>query len=277
MTKSDKIELSEGFENYFYLERNEILFSSDEETSKGLYMKINLEDFSVDLDEFSLEYKNINYSESDEFIVSEELQLSKFKIVDSDGNLKYNLFIKNDINMNISDNLYELINKYSKGNKKHLLIPLTAFEEGDVLFSVDINNAELTKTLNLVKDLFEKEGHLGCNTIDELVQKMNDLLTDGKIYANIVHCELLIRNLIRSCEDRFKFPNLEKGEEYQIYTVKKALMHHPAPFISLGFERIKEQIKGTLLFKKHGASIFDDLFREAYKEKFDLSEKELIA
>ena len=241
-------------------------------------MKININDFNVDLDEFSLEYKNINYDSSDEeFVVAEELQLSKFDIVDSNGVFKNMIYEKNNINMNVSDTLYELIMKYVKGNKKKILIPLTAFEEGDVLFNVDVNNAELTKTLNLVKDLFEKEDHLGCNTIDELVQKMNDLLTEGKIYANIVHCEILVRNLIRSKNDEFKFPNLEKGEEYNIYTIKKALMHHPSPIISLGFERIKEQIKGTLLFKKHGSSIFDDLFREAYKEKFDLSDKEIIS
>ena len=61
------------------------------------------------------------------------------------------LFIENDIYMNISDSLYELIQKYSKGHKKKILIPLSAIEENDTLFTVDINNAELTKTLNLVK------------------------------------------------------------------------------------------------------------------------------
>ena len=277
-TKSDKIILSKGFEDYFELDGNQLIFTKDENECKNLYIKMNLDDFNVDLDEFSLEYQNINSNNNDDdFVVAEELQINKFYITDEDGSNIDKLFIENDIYMNISDSLYELIQKYSKGHKKKILIPLSAIEENDTLFTVDINNAELTKTLNLVKDLFEKKDHLGCKTIDEMVQRLVDLLIEGKIYSNIVHCEILVRNLIRSVNDEFKFPDLEKGEEYEILTVKKALMNHPSPLLSLGFERIKEQIKGTLLFKKHGNSIFDNLFKEAYKKHYDLKEKDFVA
>ena len=277
MTKSDKIHFKKGFEKYFDLDRNEIIFHMDNSESKNLYIRMNRDDFNVELDEFSLEYKDINYSGDDEYVVSEELQISKFQICNNEKTVIDNIEAENEVMMNVTDYMYDLINRYSKGNKKNIYIPLSAIDENETVFSIDINNAELTKTLNLVKDLFEKSDHLGCHTIDEIENKMNELLVKGKIYANIIHCEVLIRNLIRSVNNEFEFPDLENGEEYEIYTVKKALMHHKSPLLSLGFERIKEQIKGTLLFKKHGSCIFDDLFREAYINHYDLKKKDFTS
>lgn len=177
--------------------------------------------------------------------------------------------------MNINDYLYGLIERYNK-NKKYVSIPLDNIEDDETLCSVDVNNAELTKTLNLIKDLIEKNDHLGCTTIDEMVIKMNRLLIDGKIYANIVHCEVLVRNLMRSLDDITRLPDLEKGEPYQILTLMKALMTHPSPIVSLSFERIKEQIKGTLLFRKRGCSMLDHLFREKYHRFYGIDKKDLV-
>lgn len=272
MTISKKIELCKAFEKYFILDGNQIIFDSNniDEDFSDLFIRINADDLNVNLDEYSLENRVSNESDdNDDYTIVEELTCSKFDIVDINGEVYDTIYCENDMVMNISDYLYEMIERHGK-NKRFVTIPLDNIEDEEALFSIDVNNAELTKTLNLVKDLLEKEDHLGCTTIDELIQKLNTLLIEGKIYTNIVHCEVLVKNLMRSMKKIDQYPDLENDEEYQILTVKKALMSHPSPILSLSFERIKEQIRGTLLFRKRGNSMLDGLFREAYKQSFDI-------
>lgn len=275
-TKSSKIELNESFDKYFLMDGNQILLDTVniEEDMSGLSLRINSDDLNVNLDEYSIE--NYKSDDDEDYMMTEELTCNKFDIVDETGEVIDTIFSLNDMVLNITDYLYTLIERYGK-HRKYVNIPLDNIEDEESLFSIDVNNAELTKTLNLVKDLLEKEDHLGCRTIDQLVQKLNTLLIDGKIYTNIVHCEVLCRNLMRSVNKIDKLPDLQAGEEYQLLTVKKALMTHPSPIISLSFERIKEQIKGTLLFRKRGSSMLDSLFREKYHVHFEIPKKDLVA
>ena len=284
MTNSQKIELSKIFDKYFILDGNQVIFDSNIplDEIEDLYIKISSDDLSIDLDEYSLEYASINYSnenrddEDGEFITSEELLCSKFYITDEDGQVLYTIKEKNDCMFNVTDYLYGLMkNKKYQLNSKNVLIPMRDLEE-DSLFSIDINNAELNKTLNLIKDLLEKDDHQGCQTVDELLQTFNRLLIEGGLHIQLVHMEVIIRNLIRSVTDSTRLPDYENDEPYQIYTVKKALMRHPSPLVSLSFERVKEQIKGVLLFRKRGCSMFDKLFMEKYCDFYDLDKKDLV-
>lgn len=282
MTKSQKIELGEDFDKYFILDGNQIIFDSntDYEEVEDLYIRVCSDDLSVDLDEYSLEYASNNYSEDvedGEFITSEELLCSKFYITDEDGEVLYEIKEKNDSVFTVTDYMYKLMqNSKYQINKKNVLIPMRDLEE-DSLFSIDINNAELNKTLNLMKDLLEKEDHQDCTTVDDLLAKFNRLLIDGGIDIHVVHMEVIIRNLMRSLEDSTRLPDYEIDEPYQIYTVKKALMRHPSPLVSIAFERVKEQIKGVLLYRKRGNSMFDKLFMEKYCDFYDFEKKDLVA
>lgn len=274
MTKSQKIEMNESFDKYFILDGNQIMLDYNNiDNIDSLYIRINADDLNIDLDEYSMDHHIMNSDEGeDDYVTIEELYCTKFDIVTEDGEIVDTIKSKNSLQLNINDYLYNLIERYNK-NKKFTMIPLSNIDDEDSLFTIDVNNAELTKTLNQVKDLLENEYHLGCTTIDELVETLNRLLIEGKIYTNIVHCEVLCRNLLRSTKDIMRFPDLESGEEYQIMTVKKALMTNPSPIVSLSFERIKEQIKGTLLFRKRGCSMFDNLFREKYHAYYDVPKK----
>lgn len=285
MTKSQKIELGGSFDEYFILDGNQIIFDSNIPLSsiEDLYIKISSDDLSIDLDEYSLEYASTNYSaensedEDGEFITSEELLCSKIYITDDEGNVIHTIKEKNDCMFNVTDYLYKLMeNKKYRLNSKNVLIPMCDLEE-DSLFSIDINNAELNKTLNLIKDLLEKDDHQGCETVDELLQKFNRLLIEGELDIQLVHMEIIIRNLVRSQTDPTRLPDYENDEPYMIYTVKKALMRHPSPLVSIAFERVKEQIKGVLLFRKRGCSMFDKLFMEKYCDFYDLDKKDLIS
>jgi hypothetical protein len=280
MTNSKKIELCDEFDKYFTLEGNVVTFDSNniDDDLSNLFIRIHEDDLNVNLDEYSLD----NHIASDDddndndYTTVEELTCDKFDIVTEEGEVIDTIFCKNNMVMNISDYLYEMIERYGK-NRRSVMIPMDNIEDEEGLFSIDVNNAELTKTLNLVKDLLEKEDHLGCKTIDELIEKLNLLLIEGKIYANMVHCEVLCKNLMRSIHKIDKYPDLAAGEEYQLLTVKKALMSHPSPIVSLSFERIKEQIKGTLLFRKRGSSLLDGLFRETYMRHYDMKKEDLAS
>jgi predicted NAD-dependent protein-ADP-ribosyltransferase YbiA (DUF1768 family) len=199
MTASKKIIPCDEFDKYFILEGNQISLDTVniEDDISNLFIRIHEDDLSVNLDEYSLDNYMGDNEDDDSYTTVEELTCSKFDIVTDENELIDTIYCKNDMVMNISNYLYEMIERHGK-NRKVVLIPLDSIEDEEALFSVDVNNAELTKTLNLVKDLLEKEDHLGCTTIEQLIQKLNTLLIEGKIYTNLVHCEILCKNLIRS-------------------------------------------------------------------------------
>ena len=119
----------------------------------------------------------------------------------------------------------------------------------------------LFRSLNQVNKLIENEEHAGCNNITEMVALFNKLLINGKIYAHLVHAEIICRNLMRDINDITARPDLEKeNPQYQILTVKRAIMKNPSPFISISFEKVQEQFRNVATYKKRKSSVLDKLF-----------------
>ena len=153
------------------------------------------------------------------------------------------------------------------------MIPLSKInDDTDVIGTYDVSNFELTKTLNEVKGLLEREDHNGIKTIEDLVYRFNRLLIDGKIYLHLVHAEVICRNIIRNVHESTARPDFTKDKlEYNLLTVKKALMTNPSPLISLSFERVEEQLRSVLLFKKRKSSMIDRLFMLHYNDEYEIS------
>ena len=103
-----------------------------------------------------------------------------------------------------------------------------------------------------------------------MIYRFNRLLIEGKIYSHLVHTQIICRNLIRSQRNILKRPDFEKNEPYTILTVQRALMNHPSLFISLSYERVKEQFRNVLTFRKNKSSIIDKLFMLKYNQEYEL-------
>lgn len=139
------------------------------------------------------------------------------------------------------------------------------------LFEMQYINNELTKPLYDFMDLINKENKDKIEmTIDNISQKLVDLLVESDINAGVVATEIILNRLIRSEEDIYKRPNFRKKklEPYQIITVKKALMKNPSPIIGVSFESIQRQFLSSDLYEKRNAPSYMDVL---FKEKVDMS------
>lgn len=267
MTNSQKIELTPGYDEFFILDSSSLLLDKNNIFDlKNYYLCIDSNDLEADvMDE---------YDEDEEIPLSvlEELTATHCSIVTEDGELIIELKEQNGMHLKVTNYMRNLINHFEKkSDDDNILIPLNSIDENETLFEFDIANHELTKTLNQVKDLLEKKEHQGCESIEEMVGMFNRLLIDGKIYAMAIHSEIIIRNLIRNPKDITLPPNWsDKDAEYVILTVQKALMENPSPLISLSYERVEEQLRKVLTFRKFKPSIIDKLFMKKYKSYYNV-------
>lgn len=161
--------------------------------------------------------------------------------------------------------LAETLVKLVKKKKEIYEIKLSDLDNLTELFIVEIENNELTKPLYNIIGVLCKADHNNCNTIDEMVQSLVDLLIESKIAAVAVHAEVLIRPLIRDVYEVLERPNFRKyvsENDYQIMTVDSALVKNPSVLISLSAQDLKRQLKSPLTFKKKDESFLDPFFKE---------------
>lgn len=279
MTNSETLKLNRSFYNLFTMDGNHILPII--ENVNGLYMRINKHEIDMDIIDDISELDQDDISIEDFIKIAELIYISRFDIVDENGNVITTIYEKNNNKFLLSRNFIEFIDKNKTGNANYIDIDLYELsvyleEEQGFIMSIDVLNNELTKTLDLVKGLIEKENHAGSSTIEEMLYKFNRYLIDGKINTQLVHAEIIMRNLIRDSNDILQLPDFSKGGDvdYKILTLKNALMNHPSPIISLSFERINLQLKRVSTYRKHKSSLLDGLFKIKFKETYDVESEE---
>ena len=265
-TKSIKIVLSDNYEKYFILDGNGIMIDiNNDDKIENKFLTIDSRDLRVDvLDDQIDEETNIPIT------IDDQLYSSKVYITGQDPNDVYlKIEEMNGLSFEYTDYMSKLISKYDR-NKRYIQIPIQAIDENEILMEINVANSELTKTLNLVKELLEKDNHGDCDNIEDMVYRFNRLLIEGKIYSHLVHAEVICRNLMRDPNNILERPDFNKSDaSYIILTVQKALMNNPSPLISLSFERVKDQLKKVSTFTKTKPSMIDKLYMESYNHWFN--------
>jgi hypothetical protein len=233
-TKSNKIDWSDEFLEYFTVDKNTILFNEIE----SLSLVINLDNIVEDEDE-------------------ESFSINTFYI--KKGKDKKTL-IKSPISLIISDELMNLIKDYKNDNSE-AIIPLKLFDPNSIPFYIIAENNELSASLHSILELIENNDHLGCKTITEVYNKFISLLNESSINIDSVHIELIIRELIREVENQTKKPDFsqESEPEYVILRVTDAILKSPSVSVSLVFEQIKKQLMNPEIYEKDGESVLDIL------------------
>ena len=142
-----------------------------------------------------------------------------------------------------------------------------------------LNNISVnaSKTMNKLMDILDKNGVTLTMNKESILQTYNETLIDGGIDVKSVHNEILIMNQIRDADNV-----LEKVDwtiphaRYQLLTLNKALMNHPAVTITLLYNKLSLVLFTPLTFKKNGVS-FVDLFFMKSPQKFINSESTLVS
>ena len=140
------------------------------------------------------------------------------------------------------------------------------------LFEMVYINNELTKPLYDFINLTNKENKdVITMSIDDISQKLLELLIDSNINAGVVSIEIILNRLIRKEDDIYERPDFSDPdylEPYQIVTVRKALMKNKAPLIGISYENIKRQFLSRDLYeKRHEPSYIDPMFKKEVSMK----------
>ena len=248
-TVSEELKFIPRFYDFFILDANKFKLNPDLKDIKNWYLQINKDD----IDEFQDKEDNIDFN-----IFTDKFRLYNKKtkeVVDIEelNNTSEFYFYADIIGMmrNTADDKY-----------KELALD-DVEDEQDIIY-MNIENNELTRPLKLIMKLLDRKDHNGCTTIDELVNRMADLLIECGHESQLIHAETVMRSIIKSTDNILEQPKFNDpacSEDYQILTVSSALLNNPSLTVSLAFQDLGKQVVNPVTNRKFKKSSYDDLFR----------------
>ena len=253
-TDSEQIVFSGGFSTFFTFTNSEIYPNVNNNETVGdrineyaIYIDPKNTDKISEFDDDSL-YNSI-ISNGHIFIRDLKGREDDLEIymIDKDGN-------PSDREIYITKEAGEIMKKH-KG-----LIPFSMLDDDIKLFEVVIFNNELTKPLYDMMNLIGRNSSTKNETIDEVSQKMLDLMVDAGIAATATSAEMIINRMIRDVDDEYKRPDFSQKimPRYQIVSARKALDKNPSPYIGLSIQYVKSQLTSDDLYTKRYATSYED-------------------
>ena len=179
-------------------------------------------------------------------------------------------------NLNLSDWLNEYIEiKSLADNNEDIVIPVSALlEENSPLFDVGIHNDDMSERLESVIKVIDLKANTDSYTAETFLEALSDRLNNiGLDHIMSVHLEIIIMNQIRSTQDIIEMPDwsVPNQTNYQVLTLKKAVMTHPSITVAMQSENIAKMLHTPLSFRKHQASPYDLMYM-VQPQKFIKSE-----
>jgi hypothetical protein len=232
-TSSTKINWDPKFLETFSVERNMVLLASLDG-----FIVINTEDWEED--------------EEEGIFTINEFQIKQGK---------ESFPIKTEIPLIVGDELKDAVLEY-KENNGIAVVPIKILNPEGSVFTLVMENNELSASLQNILDLVESTSHLGIDDPVMIYNKFSELLEESSIQLNLVHAELILRCLIRDPNDLTHRPDFTTGEwpESVVLRVTEALLKSPSVAISLAFERVKKQFTSPETYEKDLDSVMDVFF-----------------
>ena len=259
-TNSEELVFSDDFYRFFILDSSKFKVNQDsEETFDDWIIRI----YNDDLFEFNAKEENdFNYY-TDKFYLINKKTGEEVIIKE----------LKNGLDMYIYGDVYQMFKKSKDKTIDAIELPLTAVADDDTYLAiVVIENNELTRPLKNIMRLLDRKDHYDCETIDDLLNKMSDLLIECGHKLDLVHAECIMRTIIRDKDNTLSQPHFEdadKVDDYQILTVSAALLNNPSLSVSLSFQDLGKQVVNPNTNIKCEPSSYDDLYRETLIEDKD--------
>jgi len=258
-TKSESIEFTDPFYKFFNLNANEITLNIGNSSEED----INMEDYSLlIIGENVVVISELDEGALNRFVTIFHVKNNKtgeiFEIHDKENQSK---------EFYLTENLISMLGLTRKKEETYE-INLGEFSYDEPLFLIEIENSELTKPLYSIMGLLstkKQREELHIYTVNDMAQRMVDLLIESSISAKAVHAEVIIHPLIRSVKnilDRPDFKHYNAKNDINILTVGIALEKHPSVLISLSSQFLGRQLLSPLTFKKVAPSFIDPYFRE---------------
>jgi hypothetical protein len=231
-TNTNKVEWGEEFEEYFTIDRDNILLS-DSDVNIVIDIKDVLED----------EAQNLRY-------------INKFKITSKRGKLLVDY--ESPVNLYLNEDIFRNFIR----DDQEVKFNLNDIQVNQSVFYFIAKNNELTVSLKRILELIEHNDHLGVEDYHEMTNKYLELLIDNNMKLDSIHAEMIVSSLIRRVDKLTQRPDFSKEEldDYEILRVSKAVLNSPIS-VSLAFERLLDQLTSIETYDKHESSIIDSLFK----------------
>lgn len=254
------INWSPAFGNFFDMEMDIIGLSEKLTNLKDYKILINPDSIDIEaededsgIDEDSELYEKLWLNE---FITEFDiLQVSTGEIFHISTESEEKLFLTNEFN--------GIIRKKAQPIDGNIVIPMIEIKDNTPLFIIQVQNNEITRTLNRLKHLYNRQTDVKGKKIHELLQDILDTNVEGGMKIAAIHYSILLMNQIRSKEDILTTPKWDYPDtEYQILTLNDALNNNPAVLVSLSYQKIARMFYSPLTYKKNKPSFMDLFFME---------------
>lgn len=248
-TDSCLIEFIPDFHKFFKLEANQVRLLNDNET------ETNMSQYELYLDNIIQIDELLDNADFNKFLQFVKIRNSKkhdevYEIVENEAK---ELFIHPDLDA--------IIKKTETGENGEYIIPLSRITE-ETLFTINIENNELTKPLKEMDKLLSGSYFKGMNpTIDMMEQRFIELLIESYINVMSIHAAVILRSFVRCVDNYLERPDFSKlFTDYIVLGLHGALADNPSITNSLAYDYLKSQLYTHTTYKKHKHSPLDMLF-----------------
>jgi hypothetical protein len=235
-TNTEKVEWGDDFRKYFNVDMNSIYFADPE-----ISVSFSSRDFQTD-DEEELP-----------FVTKIDVLSGSKKIAEYKAPKDIRFFV----------DVRALRGRDADFNAETDVYTVSAKNLGDEesLFTFQVKNNELTKSLEQIVDLIETVDHLGVKDYHGMANKFSDLIIENGLAMDSVHAEMIVSNLVRDAETGKRLDFAKKSlDQYKLIRVSNSVMDAPLS-VSLAFERIDEQLVDLDTYEKDGVSLMDHLYK----------------
>ena len=242
-TVSNKLTFSEGFDDLFETSSSMISIKEDSNLDADLYIRLN----------------DVQVEENDD---SEAYYITSFEILDENGEVIRKIREENDSKFYLNDQLISLYKSRSRKSSSPI-ISLDEIEDSDCLFTIEVKNKELNEPLKIFTKILNSKDHMGATSISEICQLFAEKLIYLGTKYNLVHGEMVIRNLIRKQSNIYEFPDFSKGgdpNDYQILKLDDAQLHNPSVLLSIPYGFLRRQLLSPETYKKTATGPLDALY-----------------
>jgi hypothetical protein len=121
----------------------------------------------------------------------------------------------------------------------------------------------MSERLESVIKVIDLKANTDSYTAETFLKALSDRLNNiGLDHIMSVHLEIIIMNQIRDKDDIIEMPDwsIPNQQNYQILTLKKAVMTHPSITIAMQSENIARMLYNPLSFRKHKPSPYDLMY-----------------
>ena len=267
-TVINKITWNQDFFEFFELESNIVTILPDLNTKN---MKLIIRPEAIQLESEDDERSYDDEEGGMAFMESYNEYVTEFDVETEEG-MVYTITSENKEKLYITTDLNDIIRKKAYPEDGDIIIPMSELkdkETGDSLplFLIVIMNNDLSKSLDRLKEIIDKNSVTESMDRHQILQAFIDTIIEGNLGINSAHCEIILMNQLRAIDDILEKPQWEyPNETARVISLNKALTNNPSITNSLSYQRIAKALYNPLTFKKDKPSFMDLFFMQQPQE-----------